>query len=450
MRTTNPTLRGALGAAVLVVAVGCAPAPTTTVATTTTPTTAVPAPGIAVPQFLPVPTPPPGMDGRAQDGRIVGLSDALAGVPVTGADPEAAAAARDRLAGDLADALARVAKLSDNGSRLAAEITAIDDVIQRERIHHDKLTGARRALTTDMHRLAVERYVSGRDDDLLPPDGLALDEKMERSQVATLGAEASRATASSLDRVAAGIDVSQRRSTQLATRRAQDETDAAEVASQRASAENDVVQFAAALPAAEQLARDARLAGFAAGSDLPMVALDAYWRAALRERIIDPTCRIQWWALAGIGRTESGHGQSGGATPGSGGVLSQPIIGLALNGSGATAAIADSDKGSLDGDPIWDHAVGPMQFIPGTWRRFAVDINGDGVADPQNLYDAAAAAATYLCRYGPGLDLDEPLQRAFFSYNHSASYVATVLERSHAYQSLPIPATSPPVVVPPG
>ena len=33
-----------------------------------------------------------------------------------------------------------------------------------------------------------------------------------------------------------------------------------------------------------------------------------------------------------------------------------------------------------------------MQFIPSTWSRYAADGNGDGVADPQNLYDAAHAA----------------------------------------------------------
>lgn len=55
----------------------------------------------------------------------------------------------------------------------------------------------------------------------------------------------------------------------------------------------------------------------------------------------------------------------------------------------------DTDRGSLDRDPTYDRAVGPMQFIPGTWRRVGVDANGDGVKDPQDIGDAATAAAVY-------------------------------------------------------
>jgi membrane-bound lytic murein transglycosylase B len=50
--------------------------------------------------------------------------------------------------------------------------------------------------------------------------------------------------------------------------------------------------------------------------------------------------------------------------------------------------------------------MGPMQFIPGTWRLFGVDGDGDGVADPQDVEDASAATAAYLC-YG-GRDLSHP------------------------------------------
>ena len=43
-------------------------------------------------------------------------------------------------------------------------------------------------------------------------------------------------------------------------------------------------------------------------------------------------------------------------------------------------------------------AVGWMQFLPSTWRRWGVDASGDGVADPMNPADAIYSAARYLQR----------------------------------------------------
>jgi membrane-bound lytic murein transglycosylase B len=103
-----------------------------------------------------------------------------------------------------------------------------------------------------------------------------------------------------------------------------------------------------------------------------------------------------------------------------------PVVGPALTG-GAYARIHDSDGGALDGDPNWDHAVGPMQFIPATWRIWGADGSGDGVADPQNVEDAALAAARYLCAGGRDLSRDADRRAAVRSYNHSDRYVATVL-----------------------
>jgi membrane-bound lytic murein transglycosylase B len=45
---------------------------------------------------------------------------------------------------------------------------------------------------------------------------------------------------------------------------------------------------------------------------------------------------------------------------------------------------------------VWDRAVGPLQFIPGTWSDYAGDGNADGIASPQNIHDAALAAGIYL------------------------------------------------------
>lgn len=46
---------------------------------------------------------------------------------------------------------------------------------------------------------------------------------------------------------------------------------------------------------------------------------------------------------------------------------SAPIIGIALDGAPGVWAIAATDGGLLDGDQVWEHAVGPFQFIPSSW-----------------------------------------------------------------------------------
>lgn len=45
-------------------------------------------------------------------------------------------------------------------------------------------------------------------------------------------------------------------------------------------------------------------------------------------------------------------------------------------------------------------AQGPMQFMPGTWSSYAVDGNGDGVADINNADDAIYTAAHFLATHG--------------------------------------------------
>jgi membrane-bound lytic murein transglycosylase B len=110
------------------------------------------------------------------------------------------------------------------------------------------------------------------------------------------------------------------------------------------------------------------------------------------------------------------------------------VRGPALSG-GAFSAIRDTDGGRYDGDPVWDRAVGPMQFIPGTWRIWGADGNGDGVADPQNIEDAALAAAGYLCSGGRDLSRPADLQAAVLSYNHSQQYLSTVLGIMQAVDS---------------
>src|SRR4051794_39081334 len=74
-------------------------------------------------------------------------------------------------------------------------------------------------------------------------------------------------------------------------------------------------------------------------------------------------------------------------------------------------------------------AVGWMQFMPATWRMYAVDADGDGRADPDNPADAIFTAAAYLRAFGAPRDL----ARAVFAYNHDHAYVERVLTTARRY-----------------
>ena len=171
----------------------------------------------------------------------------------------------------------------------------------------------------------------------------------------------------------------------------------------------------------------------AAKVGIPSVALAAYGSA---ERVLaaeNPGCHLSWVALAGIGRVESDHGRYGGAVLLPDGRSDPPVVGIALDGVGV-ATIRDSDRGRLDGDPVHDRAVGPMQFIPTTWARWATDADGDGRSDPFALPDAALAAGRYLCRSGAGdLRTGSAWTAAVLSYNASTSYLQRVTDYSNSY-----------------
>ena len=167
---------------------------------------------------------------------------------------------------------------------------------------------------------------------------------------------------------------------------------------------------------------------------IPIRALEAYRRAATLISSADPSCYIDWALLAAIGRVESNHARFGGNQLDAAGVAQPGIIGIALDGTNSTARITDSDGGLLDRDSVYDRAVGPMQFIPSTWRAAGADADGDGVKNPQDMTDAASAAAIYLCS-GPGdLRLPGDLHAAIMRYNHSDSYAATVTAIAAAYR----------------
>ncbi|TQJ05422.1 hypothetical protein FB471_5252 [Amycolatopsis cihanbeyliensis] len=173
---------------------------------------------------------------------------------------------------------------------------------------------------------------------------------------------------------------------------------------------------------------------------VPARVLAAYGRAEMWLRNEQPGCHLSWGTLAGIGRVESRHGNFGGARIGADGRTTQPIVGVPLDGSPGVRKVPDTDGGKLDGDRAWDRAVGPLQFLPGTWREWGVRATRDGEPpNPQNIDDAAVAAARYLCAEGRDLTDPNGWWDAVLTYNRSISYAQDVFSGADAYAAATLP-----------
>jgi membrane-bound lytic murein transglycosylase B len=172
----------------------------------------------------------------------------------------------------------------------------------------------------------------------------------------------------------------------------------------------------------------------AAATGIPSRAMMAYGGAAVYSANQNPGCNLGWNTLAGIGEMESHHGTIDGSSVGEDGLVTPPILGIALDGS-STNEIPDSDGGAIDGDAEWDRAVGPLQFIPDSWRNWGADGSGDGVVDPQNFDDAVLAAANYLCHAGGDLSVADNWRAAIAAYNDAAPYAVGVSDYAIRYSN---------------
>jgi hypothetical protein len=136
---------------------------------------------------------------------------------------------------------------------------------------------------------------------------------------------------------------------------------------------------------------------------------------------------------------------NGGATDARGTAV-RPIYGPALDGTlpGNEVIVQNRTADRV----TYARAMGPMQFLPGTWSRYASDGDGDGKADVQNLFDASLAAARYLC--SGGLNLRDPSQvmAAILRYNNSMAYAQNVLGWAAAYATGVVPVDLPPITGP--
>ena len=141
-------------------------------------------------------------------------------------------------------------------------------------------------------------------------------------------------------------------------------------------------------------------------------------------------CSIPWTLLAGVADFASDHGRGDGlAQLTAAGDVTPSLVGPPLDGQEGRQLIDDTDQGQLDGDVSFDRAVGPFQFIPGSWRIFGGDGNNDGAADPNNVFDAVPAMRRHLCPDGQIIDIEA----AIYSYNRSSAYVETVLDWALRY-----------------
>jgi len=166
---------------------------------------------------------------------------------------------------------------------------------------------------------------------------------------------------------------------------------------------------------------------------VPARALIAYGTAERTQRAVTPDCGLSWATLAGVGRVESDHGRLGRADLDADGVARPSIVGVPLDGSPGLAEIPDTDAGRLDGDAEYDRAVGPMQFLPATWSRYGADGDGDGVRNPDDLDDAATAAARYLCANGRDTADGDGWWDGVLAYNRSIDYARRVWTAADRY-----------------
>lgn len=168
---------------------------------------------------------------------------------------------------------------------------------------------------------------------------------------------------------------------------------------------------------------------------MPVLALEAYAYAAKVAQVENEKCHLHWTTLAGIGMVESHNGTYRGATIAPNGDVRPPIRGVRLDGShGNLQIVGDTSDGRDDG-PEYARAMGPMQFIPETWRLYGVDAHNDGIASPDNLDDAALSAAGYLCYRGGDLGTSRGWMAALLAYNNSRLYARTVRRWAIAYAS---------------
>ncbi|CAB4805198.1 MAG: hypothetical protein F2744_04030 [Actinobacteria bacterium] len=368
-----------------------------------------------------------------------GLSAAVAAVPANSAALDAALDEQKKLTEKQVRAQQELQRTDEEIQDATLRREASTELLARRSEQVTKAAETQQKLRGALRTIGVEWFITGfgRLSALNPTVSSAERERLDRARV--LSESAASSTISKERFAREQLKQLQEERSDLQRQLAEIEDSLGQLSSKSQGLTASLELLGEQLAQNEQRVAEARMSATINGTDLSTGALDAYWRAAVSLQDTNPSCAIPWWAIAGIGRTESKHGTYRGASLGRDGLVSPPIFGPELDGTNAFAIVRDSDGGALDGTATTDRAVGPMQFLPSSWKAVARDATGDGVADPQNLYDAALTAGAYLCRKGPGLNQEGPLRAAYLSYNRSQRYVDIVMSQAFDYQrSVPL------------
>jgi hypothetical protein len=164
-----------------------------------------------------------------------------------------------------------------------------------------------------------------------------------------------------------------------------------------------------------------------ATNGIPSAALYAYHHAQNLLADADASCNLPWNLLAAIGRVESNHGRTNGNALTAEGIATPGIYGEPAKG------IKDTDHGKIDKSAEIDRPVGPMQMMPSTWTKLAVDSDADGTKDPQDIDDAATTTGVFLCSGTGDLSTPDGVRSAVSRFNNSGSYTDLVMKISEAY-----------------
>jgi hypothetical protein len=164
----------------------------------------------------------------------------------------------------------------------------------------------------------------------------------------------------------------------------------------------------------------AEFAGSGGGtvSGAPSVLIDAVQKAVEfgKTSALYPGCTVDAAILLGVSYTEA-RGSWKNITP-TGDMIPHTL-------SSERADKTDNDNGVYDNNATEDYAIGAFQITPGNWIGYrsvypnadprnpttwggssvGTDANGDGVADPNNVYDAAVGAWKMICKNAGSRDL---------------------------------------------